>query len=137
MNQITLIHINENNRILGRYWDDANQDFGPKIPSRLIIEGGKRHRHIMKRRFNSFRLDPRTGARPVKALKDGCSPIIITSKFNTVALKQSDRIAVIKAAKDADKTKDIKFSSSLGSVYIDGSKYTDRHDATTKLGGKK
>jgi len=54
-----------------------------------------------------------------------------------VALNQSDREAVIKAAKDADKTKDIKFSSSLGSVYIDGSKYTDRHDATTKLGGKK
>jgi len=54
-----------------------------------------------------------------------------------MALNQPDREAVIKAAKDADKTKDIKFSASLGSVYVDGSKYTDRHTATEKLSGKK
>jgi len=40
------------------YWDNPSWDFSQKIRAPLIIEGGRRHRHIIKKRFNSFRLAP-------------------------------------------------------------------------------
>ncbi len=50
-----------------------------------------------------------------------------------MALNKPDRKAVIKAAKATENS--ISFSASGGSVYIGGTKYTDRHDALKKLNG--
>ncbi|ACU63732.1 hypothetical protein [Chitinophaga pinensis] len=53
-----------------------------------------------------------------------------------MSLNKPDREAIIKAAKEADKVKEVRFSESQGSVYIDKTKYTDRHAALEKLKGK-
>ena len=53
-----------------------------------------------------------------------------------MALNQPDQRTVVKAASEADKLKEIKFSASLGSVYVAGTKYTDLHNALVKINGK-
>lgn len=56
-----------------------------------------------------------------------------------MSLNKQDREAIIKAAEKAEQEKrerEIKFSQSLGSVYVNGKKYTDRHDALKKLNGE-
>lgn len=55
-----------------------------------------------------------------------------------MALNKQDREAIMKAAAKAEQEKreaEIKFSQSLGSVYVNGTKYTDRHDALKKIKG--
>lgn len=53
-----------------------------------------------------------------------------------MSLNKPDREAIVKAAKEADKVKDVKFSESQGSVYVDKTKCTDRHTAIEKIKGK-
>lgn len=57
-----------------------------------------------------------------------------------MALNKQDREAIIKAQEKAEKERrerEIRFSQSLGSVYVNGTKYTDRHNALNKINGKK
>jgi hypothetical protein len=57
-----------------------------------------------------------------------------------MALNQQDREAIIRANEKAEKERrerEVKFSQSGGSVYVDGTKYTDRHYAIKKINGDK
>jgi hypothetical protein len=54
-----------------------------------------------------------------------------------MALNKPDRVAIIKAAGEADRLKEIKFSKSLGSVKVNNTTYTDRHYAVNNIKGKK
>ena len=57
-----------------------------------------------------------------------------------MALNNQDREAIIKAAEKAEKERremEIKFSQSLGSVWVNGTKYTDSHYAMNKINEKK
>ncbi|MGN8037827.1 hypothetical protein ACTJJ0_22235 [Chitinophaga sp. 22321] len=50
-----------------------------------------------------------------------------------MSLNKPDREAIIKAEEKAKRDNEIKFSQSGGSVYVNGTKYTDAHNAINKI----